>query len=68
MAVTLPKATKKDLAFKDEECKTVSDRVCMMWKFFAALHKVMENYPKNCEHVQYSGRSTFLLKTDENHT
>ena len=68
MAVTLPKATKKDLAFKDDECETVGDRVCMMWKFNEALLEVLENCPKNCENVQYDGKSTFLLKTDENHT
>lgn len=68
MAVTLPKATKKDLPFRDVECKTVDDRVCMMWIFNDALNEVLEKCPKNCENIQYSGKSTFVLPTDENHT
>ena len=68
MTVSLPEQTKKDLPFKDVECKTVADRVCMMWIFNNALNDVLENCPKSCENVQYSGKSTFLLPTDENHT
>ena len=68
MAVSLPKTSTNDLAFKDKECQTVGDRVCMMWKFNSALNEVLEKCPKNCENVQYNGKSTFLLQTDEDHT
>ena len=68
IAVNLPKSATKSLDFKDVECKTVSDQTCMTWNFNTALNEIIDKCPRNCENVQYSGKSTFLLPTTGNDT
>ena len=64
LAMTLPPSS-KEASKLFSECETISDYVCMKWKFNAIMFEIVENCPKHCSATQFNGKCNFILHSDE---